>query len=71
LHPLEGRRRHGCAADLAGLLQNQDAQAGPGQVRRGDQAVVSAADDDGIKGVSAVIVMGALIGMRRSRHASA
>jgi hypothetical protein len=32
---------------------------------------MSAADDDGIEGVSTLIVMSALIGMRRSRHASA
>ena len=38
----------GAAADLGVALDDQHPQAGPGQIRGGDKAVVARADDDSV-----------------------
>ncbi len=38
----------GRAPNLLPPLENRDLEAGPGEVERGDQSVVAAADDDGV-----------------------
>ena len=46
VHAGERRRRDRGTADVVGLLQDQDPAAGPGEVRRGRQPVVSGTHDD-------------------------